>query len=53
MNLAAHMALCHYFHSHINEIENWFNIISPQNASIMTLKNELYILRDKNWEEIV
>lgn len=53
MNLDAHIALCHYFHSHINEIENWFNIISPQNSSIMTLKNELYILRDKNWEEII
>lgn len=53
MNVKAHIALCHYFNTHINNIEKWFNVITPQNASITDLKKELYMLKNKKWEKIV
>ena len=53
MNLEAHYALCRYFNEHISDIESWFNIITPQNVSITTLKDELFILKNKNWREII
>lgn len=41
------------FNTHINNIEKWFNVITPQNASITDLKKELYMLKNKKWEKIV
>lgn len=53
MNLEAHNALCQYFHENINEIESWFNVIAPVNRNIATLKNNLFILKNKNWRNII
>ena len=53
MNLNAHYALCDYFNNNINKIEQWFNIITPQNKSIRQLKQELYTLKNKKWEGIL
>lgn len=53
MDLEAHSALCHYFHTHIGDIEKWFNVITPQTSTITTLKEELYLLKNKNWEGII
>jgi hypothetical protein len=53
MNLSAHQALERYFHKNINKIESWFNIISPSEDNIQRLKENLYKLRDKRWEEIL
>lgn len=48
MNLDAHIALTEYFHSNIQEICNWFNIISPKNKTIDNLKNDLISLIKKS-----
>lgn len=49
----ANLVLLRYFSTKINEIESWFNIITPENKSIQDLKNELNELRGKNWKEIL
>ena len=53
MHLEADEAIQEYFKNHLTEIENWFNIISPINTSIETLKNELNVLANKDWERIL
>ena len=37
----------------LNEIEDWFNVISPEGKTITELKRELIELRSKNWGEIL
>ncbi len=53
MNYEAHNALSLYFAQNISTIENWFNIITPNNKTISDLKQDLYILKNKNWEAIL
>lgn len=53
MDFEAHKALCKYFQCNLNQIEQWFNIITPVNETIQTLKNELFTLKNKNWEKIL
>lgn len=48
----ANTALIDYFNSNLSKIENWFNIISPVNKNLQILKDELFILRNKKWEEV-
>ena len=36
-----------------SKIEDWFNIIAPDNKTIHDLKNEIIELRSKNWREIL
>ena len=52
MATAADAALSRYFAENIEEIEGWINIISPQNKAISVLKQELFALSNKDWEEI-
>jgi hypothetical protein len=52
MALSADNALQSYFTTRMNEIEHWFNIISPVNKGLSILQEELEILRRKNWEDI-
>lgn len=50
----AHFALCEYFHSNINSIEKWFNIIAPEgNLQVTDLKKQLFTLKNKDWEDIL
>lgn len=52
ISLTADAALQSYFQSHRNEIEGWFNIISPAKKRLSILKEELNTLKRKNWQEI-
>lgn len=53
MDLEADKALLSYFMMNLEKIENWFNIITPENKSIDNLKKELSELRSKKWREMV
>jgi hypothetical protein len=48
----ADIALTNYFKENETRIKSWFNVITPKNRSLEELKNELYILSNKNWWEI-
>ena len=47
MDAEADQALQGYFSDEAENIELWFNIITPQNATISTLRDDLRILADK------
>ena len=53
INFSAHQALCNYFSCHINEIERWFNVISPEGKSLQILKDTLSKLANKKWEDLL
>lgn len=53
MNYDAHLALIDYFHENIAKIEEWFNVITPEDANIENLKKDLNTLNLKNWKEIL
>jgi hypothetical protein len=41
-----------YFAENLSNVENWFNVIAPVDASIDKLKTQVSQLRDKNWREV-
>ena len=49
MEYTAHLALCRYFHRNKQKIENWFNVITPENTDIHHLKDALNTLQNKPW----
>jgi hypothetical protein len=53
MNLEADCILLEYFFDNINNIEGWFNVISPNSKTLATLQSELDALKNKNWKEIL
>lgn len=53
MNVYADAILTKYFRENIINIEEWFNIISPDNKSLDILKSDLAELKQKNWKEIL
>ncbi len=53
MDFDSDSALLKYFADNQSKIENWFNIISPDNKTINDLKSEIIELRSKNWREIL
>jgi len=53
INYSAHKELSEYFCEHIKEIEGWFNIIAPAEKSIKDLKEQLFVLKEKNWKVIL
>lgn len=53
MNYDAHIALTQYFHENIYMIEDWFNVIAPKNNNISDLKQDLKILSQKDWRNIL
>ena len=52
MDLAADALLQKYFSDHHDRIEKWFNVISPIAETLTTLRHQLSVLRDKNWNHI-
>lgn len=52
MNIDADAILLTYFKKNLGKIEGWFNVISPEEKSITTLKKELQELRTKDWNDI-
>ncbi|NCO54034.1 MAG: hypothetical protein GW876_01340, partial [Bacteroidetes bacterium] len=53
MNMEADRILLDYFSKNLNTIEGWFNIISPKKKKLLTLKDELKELKNKNWTTIL
>lgn len=53
MNIEADRILLKYFKDNLETVENWFNIISPNQKSLTTLKDELEELKNKNWQNIL
>jgi hypothetical protein len=53
MNIEADRILLDYFSKNIDTIEGWFNIISPMQKKLSTLKDELEELKNKNWTTIL
>jgi hypothetical protein len=53
MDFEADAALLKFFADKLDEIEGWFNVISPEGKSIIQLKSELKELRSKNWKKIL
>lgn len=47
IHLEAHIALTKYFHDRITSIENWFNIISPDDMTMTEIKHQLQYLLNK------
>ncbi len=47
----AHQSLQRYFQDNLEEVESWFNTISPVRLTIQDLKTHLQILASKNWKE--
>lgn len=44
ISLEAHLALTKFFNKNISTIENWFNIISPENITMGNIKQQLHSL---------
>lgn len=53
MNYDAHIALMRYFHENRVKIEQWFNVITPENENMEVLKQQLDILSSKDWRNIL
>lgn len=53
MNIEADRILLNYFRENLSTVESWFNIISPTQKNLLSLKNELEELKNKNWEKIL
>ncbi len=53
IDLAADLAIQHYFAENLSEVEKWFNVISPAGRSIAELKRELKLLASKDWKRIL
>lgn len=52
MDWMTDLAIRRYFHAHIDEIGNWYNVISPKDAKIANLRNDLAALAKKNGRDI-
>ena len=52
MDFSADKALNKYFRKNQIKIENWFNVISPTEGKLSTLKIELKKLSQKNWWKV-
>lgn len=53
MNLDADRILLDFFTKNLEIIESWFKVISPNNKNINKLKEELNVLSNKNWENLL
>ena len=52
MDFDADRILQNYFADKLEQINGWFNVISPHGATIDDLRNDLSILATKDWSEI-
>jgi hypothetical protein len=52
MDLKADEVLVNFFAENAGRIEGWFNIITPREQTLHGLREELSLLRAKNWENI-
>lgn len=49
MDVAADAALQTFFETHQNEVDGWFNVISPETGAIDDLQQDLHKLASKGW----
>ena len=52
MEQKAHIALLEYFVLNAERVLGWFNVISPTNATIASMRDDLTALAAKDWEGI-
>ena len=52
IDVAADQSLRAYFTEHEDEIESWFNVITPENKTITALRTDLRRLAAKDWARI-
>ena len=52
MDLLADFQLQKYFSDNKERIEGWFNVITPTNSSIDTLKLQIDLLKNKDWKKV-
>lgn len=52
IRVEADLALKHYFAAREAEIEGWFNVVSPRQATIEHLRDDLVKLANKDWRSI-
>jgi hypothetical protein len=53
MDLKADKALRQYFRNHEDEVESWYNVISPSDSDITGLRANLQRMADKDWASIL
>ncbi len=53
MNKFADVMLQTYFNKNLKSIERWFNIITENKNSLEELKNDISVLKNKNWINIL
>lgn len=53
MDLKADKALRKYFRNHEDEVESWYNVISPSESNITGLRANLQRMADKDWTRIL
>ena len=53
MNIEADRILLKYFKDNIQNVEKWFNVISPSKKSLAILRDELDELKNKTWKNIL
>lgn len=53
MHLKADRAIRRYFIEHLDEIEKWFQVVSPASTSIDSLREMLHTLVQKDWQSIL
>jgi hypothetical protein len=53
MNKNADFQLLRYFRDNLNKIESWFNIITNNKSTLNELKDEISILKNKDWLNIL
>jgi hypothetical protein len=53
MDVDADAALRTYFFQHAQDLDGWFNVISPVRGTLRRLRSELGRLRGKRWKELL
>jgi len=53
INYKADQKIKQYFHSNMNDIKNWFNILTPIGKNLDDLKNQIGTLKSKDWFEFI
>lgn len=53
MNIDADRIVLDFFSKNLQTIESWFKVISPVGKELLTLKDDLTELNNKNWKEIL
>lgn len=53
MDIDAHLELEAYFRENHDSILNWFDVVTEGRTSLLELREDLYLLKQKQWSEIL